>query len=135
MNCVSNPNCVYGLGENKGGIWKEKSQLLTDLGENPRECLRKVDNKVKIPTGLKNLGATCYLNSMLQCLFMNLRFRQAVYRWAPLDTCNVHNIIVMDALKTMFSFMDYSIEYRYDPEPFAKTLNLDQTTLKSSTNS
>ena len=128
MNCVSNPNCVYGLGERKDGIWKEKSQLLTKLGTNPRECLRQEDKQVKIPTGLKNLGATCYLNSMLQCLFMNLRFRQAVYRWQPLDTCSVHNIIVMDALKTMFSFMDFSIEYRYDPEPFAKTLCLDQTT-------
>lgn len=32
-------------------------------------------------TGLKNLGATCYANSMLQLLFHNLNLRRAIYRW------------------------------------------------------
>lgn len=31
-------------------------------------------------TGLKNQGCTCYLNSLLQQLFMNLKFRQAVMK-------------------------------------------------------
>ena len=31
--------------------------------------------------GLRNQGATCYLNSMLQALYLTHSFRRAVYRW------------------------------------------------------
>jgi hypothetical protein len=35
------------------------------------------------PCGLGNLGATCYANGALQCLFMNLAFREGLFAVEP----------------------------------------------------
>ena len=37
--------------------------------------------KVRSYAGLSNQGATCYMNSMLQTLFMTPEFRQQIYNW------------------------------------------------------
>ena len=34
--------------------------------------------------GLSNQGATCYLNSLIQTLFMTPEFRNALYDWYTL---------------------------------------------------
>ncbi|EED88974.1 predicted protein [Thalassiosira pseudonana CCMP1335] len=39
--------------------------------------------KISTPPGIRNLGATCYLNSQLQCLVQNLGFLHGLLSWKP----------------------------------------------------
>lgn len=75
-NCAYNPLCVWGLGESskKGVVWGGDSGLIDTLGRNPGLLSRN-----EKPAGLKNMGATCYLGSLLQLLYTSSAFRRALY--------------------------------------------------------
>jgi len=49
---------------------KESSEIFT--GDPEEDSLHK---------GLANHGATCYMNSLLQAMFMTKEFRKALYEW------------------------------------------------------
>jgi hypothetical protein len=68
-NCSKNPWCVYGLGEMKEGIWKDDLFVEKRCGKSLNSCLRDIDTTTILPhppCGLRNLGATCYLNVLMQ---------------------------------------------------------------------
>lgn len=86
------------------GIWSSKPALVKALGpdmsgtlkavpasETPPEASASTQGDTArasppppgFPAGLRNLGATCYLNSQLQALFANRGFRRGVYAWRP----------------------------------------------------
>jgi hypothetical protein len=90
QNCDANPRCVFGLGEATHGVWAKAPASLSAI-EMPgntrlRDPLQQaghdlVQSEVRKahPVGLYNLGATCYVNSILQALFMDPAFRRGIF--------------------------------------------------------
>lgn len=72
-NCRGNPFCLTGLGE---------ARLSENIKNPQNETMSVLPNRVQgTSVGLKNLGATCYVNSLLQLLYHNKSFR---YGFPPL---------------------------------------------------
>jgi len=80
VNCADNPLCYYGLGEGKLGVWQRMPSVLASLGPNPALEERVPD---AMPTGLRNMGGTCYFNTLMQGWYHILPFRAAVRAWTP----------------------------------------------------
>ncbi|RUS87343.1 hypothetical protein EGW08_004885, partial [Elysia chlorotica] len=73
-NCKGNPFCLNSLGEKSWFQPLDESKLQTyDHNEDRRQEGHFV--------GLKNLGATCYVNTFLQLWFHNPAVRKAIYAW------------------------------------------------------
>ncbi|CAB9522452.1 Probable ubiquitin carboxyl-terminal hydrolase creB [Seminavis robusta] len=56
--------------------------------------------KIAQPVGLSNLGATCYLNSQLQCLAQNQAFLAGLFSWRSQEDKGDNHAGVMNAVLT-----------------------------------
>lgn len=126
----NNPNCVYGLGEHKQGIWKDSASKIAGLGTDPSNLLRDE----LTPIGLSNYGATCYLNSLLQCLFHIRPFRALVFAWgdtpvqkSAAQAAAQHHSHMLRALRQLFGQMQNSIKAIVGPRPLIQALSLSET--------
>ena len=103
------PNCLCRLvpppgGHREGGLWARVPAALATLNGESDTPARKVRRGTHAasslpsftpraalthpppatqdfaqPAGLANLGATCYVNAVLQCLYSNVTFRAGIY--------------------------------------------------------
>ncbi|PAN51546.2 hypothetical protein PAHAL_9G571000 [Panicum hallii] len=123
-NSKDSANCFCGLipttkGVRKTGLWQKKQEIVRGLGLNPSEDLR---DPTETPAGLTNLGATCYANSILQCLYMNTYFRSGIFS-LELDVLKM--LPVLDQLARLFARLHSSKMAFIDSAPFIKALELD----------
>lgn len=123
-NSKDSPNCLCGLipqsnGTRKTGLWQRMPDIILSLGLNPCKDLR---SSTDTPAGLTNLGATCYANSILQCLYMNSLFRTGIFSIEP-ELLKQHP--VLDQLGRLFAQLHSSRMAFIDSAPFIKTLELD----------
>lgn len=143
-NCSGNPRCLSGLGE-RAWIQEVKDSAWHDI-DDPNSERRKKGSFV----GLKNLGATCYLNSFLQVWYHNPVFRQALYMWDPLhdpqekerlhapngdiaqsgeagDAAPYSPVSVIGHLQLTFALLQFSKRSYIDPTPLISCLGLNTT--------
>lgn len=74
--------------------------------------------------GLDNLSQTCYMNSLIQQLFMNIHFRKFILDTPVVDS---EKQTVLLEFKVAFARMQNSHGPTYRPEGLARALNVDVT--------
>ncbi|XP_064611795.1 LOW QUALITY PROTEIN: ubiquitin carboxyl-terminal hydrolase 48-like [Liolophura sinensis] len=126
-NCKGSPYCLNGLGE-KLWLGEIDEKQWHDI-EDPNSERREMGSFV----GLKNLGATCYVNTYLQLWFQNPEVRRAMYMWRePLEyqTENDTNqewspTSICGQLQLMFALLEFSNRRYIDPTSFIQCLGLN----------
>eukprot|EP00047_Mylnosiga_fluctuans_P009722 m.12772 g.12772 ORF g.12772 m.12772 type:complete len:1316 (-) comp2755_c0_seq1:219-4166(-) len=120
-NCKGSPNCLHNLGE-KTWLTGARVQELKKRITNQDDKFRTADQHV----GLRNLGATCYVNSLLQILYHNVDFRNAVFAWHTAESPTDDDRIVHQ-LQRVFAYLHLTLDRSHDPTPFIDALQLSHS--------
>ena len=132
LQTCGHPNCLYALGETRQGIWGPKPAALAALGPDP--TLRQRDPTL-LPAGLRNLGATCYLNALVHVLYFNLPLRCTIYGWEPpplggagggaRPSLSASDLLDIRALRDLFASLQLSTSSSIDTRAFVDRFKLE----------
>ncbi|GFO08103.1 ubiquitin carboxyl-terminal hydrolase 48 [Plakobranchus ocellatus] len=122
-NCKGNPFCLNSLGEKAWFQPLDETKLQTyDHNEERRQEGHFV--------GLKNLGATCYVNTFLQLWFHNPAVRKALYEWRDPALPDEYYMgwkpdSICGHLQVIFALLQGSTRCYVDPSPLIECLGLN----------
>jgi ubiquitin C-terminal hydrolase len=96
---------------------------------NPlRQTIRPAEDKLAfaMPPGMKNLGATCYLNTQLQCLARNTVFVEGIFSWRPQSNQPNNRIEnMMGKLQQLLARMVHGAQRLISTEELSQALGLE----------
>ena len=103
----------------------------------------EVGDKIRLstPSGLRNLGATCYLNSQLQCLSQNLGFVSGLFSWrrrkrrrggsgTSLDAADERMSNVLSNMQSILARVRYGPDRVLCTNDFASALSLENNEMQ-----
>lgn len=79
---------------------------------------------LSVPPGIENLGATCYLNTQLQCLAQNLAFLHGIFSWRLVNSSHNMNA-VMSKLQLLLAQMVLGGDCKLSTRDFSNALGLE----------
>eukprot|EP00890_Picochlorum_soloecismus_P003755 jgi/Picsp_1/4380/NSC_01886-R1_ubiquitin carboxyl-terminal hydrolase 26-like len=126
---ISSPSCLCGVipapdSFRRSGLWAKKSSANASSGLKESDPAVWKRDSLSIPVGLCNLGNTCYISSVLQCLFWIKEFRNSVFSASMLEL--QHNDVIQ-SLRNIFVKMHYGPVQRVDPADLISALRLDHS--------
>ena len=80
---------------------------------------------LSMPPGIRNLGATCWLNTQLQCLAQNTVFLEGIFSWTNREHKDDAISTVVSLLQDLLARMKEGRYSTLDTEAFSKHLRLD----------
>ena len=125
VSSARNPNHIDGIlpsenGFRHKGIWKRTLDAVIEADEPEPAAQRDIHST---PAGLSNLGNTCYVNSALQVLFTNERFRYAILRLEQ-DVVDADDKGILREVRKLFIDMQYGPNATANPTAFVEVLQL-----------
>ena len=106
---------------------KMRESFEEKMGPDPGVDLR--DSSVQKRCGLKNYGATCYVNTLLQIWFHLDEFRDAIYRWGrnwESYRPGAARESVSFEIEKVFAYLQFSSRWFYSPDGLMSFLSLSK---------